>query len=324
MKDRTNEEGIDPVTDGPTDDARRRGESEGRHGGKHGAPQERTMIEEILEPENLAQAWKRVKANKGAPGIDGMTVADFPAFAREHWPRIAKAIREGNYRPAPVRRVFLPKSDGTQRPLGIPTVLDRMIQQAVAQVLSPLFEEDFSEHSYGYRPGRSALQAVVVMEEGWKEGRRHAVECDLKSFFDTVNHDRLIYIRGWLNYYKLSSTYKEVLALSGWVRRRVRLYYWKQWKQPSTRRRNLLALGADPATVHMATRSRKGYWRMSQNEIVRFALNNRWLEEQGVPDMNAPAALAALDKPRSHFAWTQRSGVKAVWIVLHYGSKARV
>lgn len=101
-------------------------------------------------------------------------------------------------------------------------------------------------------------------------------------------------------------------------------YYWKQWKQPRTRRRNLLALGADPATVHMATRSRKGYWRMSQNEIVRFALNNRWLEEQGVPDMNAPAALAALDKPRSHFAWTQRSGVKAVWIVLHYGSKARV
>ena len=94
VKGRTNEEGIDPVTDGPTDDARRRGESESRYGGKHGAPQEQTMIEEILEPENLAQAWKRVKANKGAPGIDGMTVEDFPAFAREHWPRISTAIRE--------------------------------------------------------------------------------------------------------------------------------------------------------------------------------------------------------------------------------------
>ena len=84
-----------------------------------------------------------------------------------------------------------------------------------------------------------------------------------------------LYIRGWLNYYKLSSTYKEVLALSVWVRRRVRLYYWKQWKQPRTRRRNLLSLGADPATVHKATRSRKGYWRMNQNEIVRHALNSK-------------------------------------------------
>lgn len=98
MKDRTNEEGTDPVTDGPTDNARRRGESESHCGGKHGAPQERTMIEQILEPENLSEAWKRVRRNKGAPGIDGMTVEDFPAFAREHWPRIAMAIREGNHR----------------------------------------------------------------------------------------------------------------------------------------------------------------------------------------------------------------------------------
>ena len=96
-----------------------------------------------------------MKANKGAPGIDGMAVADFPAFAREHWPRIATAIREGNYRPAPVRRVFIPKPDGTQRPLGRPTVLDRVIQQAVAQVLGPLFEVGFSEHSYGLPSLRS-------------------------------------------------------------------------------------------------------------------------------------------------------------------------
>jgi RNA-directed DNA polymerase len=150
------------------------------------------MMEEILDPENLAQAWKRVKANKGAPGIDGMTVADFPAFAREQWPRIATALRKGHYRPAPVKRVWIPKPDGSQRPLGIPTVLDRVIQQAIAQLLSPLFEAEFSENSYGYRPGRSALEAVVVMEQSWKEGRRHAVECDIKSFFDTVNHERLM------------------------------------------------------------------------------------------------------------------------------------
>jgi len=192
MKDRTNEEGIDPVTDGLTEDARRRGESESRHGGKHGAPQERTMIEEILELENLSAAWKRVKRNKGAPGIDGMTVEDFPAFKQEHWPRIDIAIREGTYRPAPVKRAWIPKPDGSKRPLGIPTVLDRVIQQAIAQVLGPLFEADFSEQSYGYRPGRSAQQAVAEMETGWKEGCRHAVECDLKSFFDTVNHDLLM------------------------------------------------------------------------------------------------------------------------------------
>lgn len=192
MKDRTNEGRNDPVTDGPAENAGRRGESESCHGRTHGSSQGRNMIEEILEPENLAQAWKRVRRNKGGPGIDGMTVVDFPAFSREHWPRIATAIREGNYRPAPVKRKWTPKPDGTKRPLGIPTVLDRVIQQAVAQVLGPLFEVGFSGHSHGYRPGRSAHQAVVVMEESWKGGRRHAVECDLKSFFDTVNHDRLM------------------------------------------------------------------------------------------------------------------------------------
>ena len=109
-----------------------------------------------------------------------------------------------------------------------------------------------------------------------------------------------LYVRGWLNYFKLSATYTEVLKLSEWVRRRVRLYYWKQWKQPRTRRRKLLALGVFPEKVHMATRSRKGYWRMSRNSIVHAALSNRWLEEQGVPDM------------------------RAIWIALHYGPKARV
>ena len=192
MKGRTDEEGIDPVTDERANDASRRGGLESRNGGKHGTPQERTMIEEILDPENLARAWKRVKANKGAPGIDGMTVEAFPAFAREHWPRIAEALMEGTYRPAPVRRVWIPKPDGTKRPLGVPMVLDRVIQQAIAQVLGPLFEADFSEHSYGFRPGCSAHQAVAAMETNWKEGRRHAVDCDLKLFFDTVNHDRLM------------------------------------------------------------------------------------------------------------------------------------
>ena len=422
------------------------------------------MMEQILERENMLKAWHRVKSNAGAPGIDGMTVEVFPAFSRQHWPRIRSALMEGTYRPAPVRRVFIPKPDGSYRPLGVPTVLDRVIEQALAQVLTPLFDSGFSPHSYGFREGRNAHQAVRHVEACWKEGRRFAVDCDLKSFFDTVNHDRLMgqlrekvrdrkvlglirryleagvvlpdgtreatpqgvpqggplspllanitldpldkelerrghrfaryaddflimvksakaaervmasltrfvegrlklvvnrdkskaaplktcaflgfqigargrvvwtpkslarfkqrvreitrrnrghrvrdvidelrrYITGWLNYFGISETYSQVVELSEWVRRRVRLYYWKQWKQPRTRRRHLLALGIPRKEVHMATRSRKGYWRMSANSLVQRALTNRWLHEQGVPNM------------------------RKSWIILHYGSKARV
>jgi RNA-directed DNA polymerase len=423
-----------------------------------------TMMERVLARENLLSAWHRVKSNKGAPGIDGMSIEVFPEFLRKHWLRLRSALQEGTYCPAPVRRVMIPKPDGSQRPLGVPTVLDRLIQQALAQVLGPLFEGGFSHHSYGFRPGRNAHQAVRAVEAGWKEGRRHAVDCDLKSFFDTVNHDRLLerlrekikdrkvlelvrryleagvvlpdgsreatpqgvpqggplspllanivldpldkelerrghrfaryaddflvlvksakaaervmaslsrfvegrlrlvvnrvkskaaplkecaflgfqigragraawtakalarfkirvkeitrrnrghrvqdvidelrlYVNGWLNYFGISHTYNEVVALGEWVRRRVRLYYWKQWKQPRTRRRHLLAMGIPRDEVHMATRSRKGYWRMSGNSLLQRALTNRRLHEQGVPDM------------------------RTKWISLHYGPKARV
>ena len=150
------------------------------------------MMEQVLAPENLQRAWRRVRTYAGAPGVDGMTVDEFPAFCREQWPRLRSELMEGTYRPAPVRRVFIPKPDGSQRPLGVPTVLDRVIQQALAQVLTPLFEGGFSDHSHGFRAGRNAHQAVRTVEACWKEGRRHAVDCDLKSFFDTVNHDRLM------------------------------------------------------------------------------------------------------------------------------------
>ena len=141
-------------------------------------------MEQVLASENVRKAWQRVKANAGAPGIDGMTVDAFPAFCRKDWPRIRSALMEGTYRPAPVRRVFIPKPDGTQRPLGVPTVLDRVIQQALAQVLSPLFEGGFSQSSYGFREGRNAHQAVREVEACWNEGRRYAVDCDIKSFFE--------------------------------------------------------------------------------------------------------------------------------------------
>ena len=174
MKGQTEQEHSDRVEDAAADDAGRPGSGERPRDEKHGSVQEQTMMEQVLAPENLRTAWRRVKTNAGAPGIDGMTVEAFPAFVRRHWPRIRSALMAGTYRPAPVRRVFIPKPDGSQRPLGVPTVLDRVIQQAVAQVLTPLFEGGFSDHSYGFREGRSAHQAVRHVEACWTEGRRHA------------------------------------------------------------------------------------------------------------------------------------------------------
>jgi RNA-directed DNA polymerase len=464
MKGRTEQGCPDRERDIQIDDAGWRGMDENSFDGRHGDNRIRNMMEQILNPENLKLAWKRVRANKGAPGVDEMSIEEFPEFYRKHGARICELLLAGHYRPAVVLRVFIPKPDGSQRPLGIPTVLDRLIQQAIAQVLTPLFDAVFSTKSFGFRTGRNAHQAVRELENGWKDGYRFAVDCDLKSFFDTVNHDRLMsrlrekvgdprvlglirrylqagvlmpdgtleatpqgvpqggplspllanivldpldkelerrghrfaryaddfivmvksakaaervmgslvrfieeslkltvnrrkskfaplkqctflgyqigsrgklvwtekslerfkqrireitkrnrgvnvktvitelrqYITGWLNYFGLSYTYSEVVRLAEWVRRRVRLYYWKQWKSPRTRRRKLIALGTDPSEVKLATRSRKGYWRMSANRIVQQAMTNDWLEEQGVPNM------------------------RTIWIKLYYGPNARI
>jgi RNA-directed DNA polymerase len=463
MKDQTDKEPSDRVEREQCVPASVPGDASSRHDGKHGMVQCNAAIEQVLSAANLQRAWKRVKANRGAPGIDAMSIDDFPAFKRQHWERIDSDLRKGTYRPAPVRRVFIDKPDGTQRPLGIPTVLDRVIQQAIAQVLTPLYDGGFSDHSYGFREGRSAHQAVRTLEAAWKQNRRYAVDCDLKSFFDTVNHERLLarlqpkigggvllrligrylragvvlpdgireatpcgvpqggplspllanivldpldktlvtrghtfaryandfivmvrsakaaqrvmksltgyvegslklvvnqaksrtaplrqctflgfqlgrngkvvwsdkakerfklrirlitsrnrgchvrsvidelrrYVTGWINYFGISHSYKVVLELDKWLRRRVRLYYWKQWKQPRTRRRHLIALGISPEEVKLASRSRKGYWRMSSNALVQRALSKQWLLLQGVPEL----------RPR--------------WVAIHYGSDHR-
>ena len=119
-----------------------------------------TTVEDVVSSENMQQAWQRVKANKGAPGIDDMSITDYPDFARANWPRVKAALLDGSYNPAPVKRVEIPKDSGGTRPLGIPSVSDRVIQQAIAQVLVPAFDPHFSESSYGYRPGRSTHQPV--------------------------------------------------------------------------------------------------------------------------------------------------------------------
>jgi RNA-directed DNA polymerase len=150
------------------------------------------LMEAALERRNLQAALKRVKQNKGSPGIDGMTVEDLPDHLRVHWPSLREQLLAGTYQPQPVRRHVIPKSDGGERELGIPTVLDRFIQQALLQVLQPRFDPTFSQHSHGFRPRRSAHDAVREAKRYVQQGRRWVVDVDLEKFFDRVNHDVLM------------------------------------------------------------------------------------------------------------------------------------
>ena len=152
------------------------------------------LIEWILQDENLDKAIKAVKQNKGADGIDKMTVGELDAYFALHRDEIKTQIREGNYKPNPVRRTYIPKSNGKKRPLGIPTVVDRVVQQAIAQVLSLGYDKYFSEHSYGFRPNRSCQQAVEEALTYLNEGYEWVIDLDIEKYFDTVNHDKLISI----------------------------------------------------------------------------------------------------------------------------------
>jgi RNA-directed DNA polymerase len=155
------------------------------------APEEHLM-EAICDPDNIEAALRAVVRNKGAPGVDGMTVRQLPGLLKARWPEIEGQLLQGRYQPQPVRRVQIPKPGGGTRDLGIPTVIDRVIQQAVLQRLQPLWDPTFSEHSYGFRPGRSAHQAVAQAQAYVTDGYRFVVDIDLAKFFDRVNHDRLM------------------------------------------------------------------------------------------------------------------------------------
>jgi RNA-directed DNA polymerase len=418
-------------------------------GGTHRAlkPDEATnreLLQAVLARDNLVRAWKRVKSNKGAPGIDGVTVQDWPAHARAHWPAQRGQIEEGRYGPQAVRRVEIPKAGGGQRLLGIPTVTDRVVQQAIAQVLTPIFDPTFSESSFGFRPGRNAHQAIRQVQAYVNDGWRIAVDIDLAKFFDTVNHDLLMnllgrtiaderllrligrylragvrvgeyiepsevgtpqggplspllanilldqldrelerrghrfvryaddmiilvkseraaqrvmqsitrylertlklkvnpakskvgpmsecsflgftikgkkirwsdkalaefkhrvkeltgrswgvsmdwrlrklgqYLRGWTAYFGISQYYKPVPGLDDWIRRRIRLCYWKQWRWPRTKIRKLLDLGVSLKTAIQHGVSSKSYWRMARTPAVQQALSNAWLKVQGL------------------------------------------
>jgi len=164
------------------------------------------LLEQILSVENLNQAYKQVKRNKGASGIDGMQVDELLLFLKEHKDELLQSLRDGKYRPKPVRRVEIPKENGKTRKLGIPTVVDRLIQQAIAQVLSPIFEEQFSDNSFGFRPNRSAHGALRRCQTYITVGYKYVVDMDLEKYFDTVNQSKLIQI--------LSETIKDGRVIS--------------------------------------------------------------------------------------------------------------
>ena len=153
---------------------------------------ERDVFEKIVARENLQRAWQHVQANKGAAGCDDVSVLEFPAWARQHWQRIKQQLLEGKYEPHAVRRVWIPKANGDMRALGIPTIADRVIQQAIAQVLGPMYEGQFSDYSFGFRPGKNAHQAVKQVRDYFRAGYRKVVDIDLAAFFDSVNHDVLM------------------------------------------------------------------------------------------------------------------------------------
>ena len=152
----------------------------------------RLLMEEVCQRENLKRAWQRVRRNKGGPGVDGMTIDDAKGYLREHWPDIRSQLLKGDYQPQPVKRVKIPKPEGGVRKLGVPCVVDRLIQQALLQVLQVRWDPTFSKHSYGFRPGRSAHQAVAQAQRYVAEGCSIVVDLDLEKFFDQVNHDKLM------------------------------------------------------------------------------------------------------------------------------------
>ena len=412
------------------------------------------LLERVLDRDNLNRAFKKVRANKGAPGIDGMTVEDAPEWLKEHKGELLESIRNGTYKPSPVRRKEIPKPDGGVRKLGIPTVIDRIIQQAIAQVLIPIYEPTFSDGSYGYRPNRSAKDAIQKVRDYAEEGYRYAVCLDLSKYFDTLNHELLmnmlretvhdkrlidlikkylksgvmengvvtkteegspqggnlspllaniyldkfdkefegrgvivvryaddivllaksqraaerlletssrylekklklkvnaeksravsvysirnfkflgfalgrnkngtyirvhakslqkakqklreltsrsqgksvrtvmqnvqVFMQGWLGYYAIADMMSTMEDWNGWLRRRLRMYIWKQWKKPKTRVTNLKKLGMEDWKAYRNGNTRKGYWAVAGSGILTHTITNERLAQAGYFDI---------------------------------------
>ncbi|WP_338786043.1 group II intron reverse transcriptase/maturase [Metabacillus sp. FJAT-53654] len=409
------------------------------------------LMERILSRENLLNALKRVERNGGSHGVDKMSTQNLRSYIVEHWDELRKSLQQGTYEPQPVRRVEIPKPNGGVRLLGIPTVIDRFIQQAITQTLTPIYDPTFSENSYGFRPQRRGHDAVRKAKGYIEDGYRWVVDIDLEKFFDKVNHDKLMgllskriddkvllnlvrkylnvgimmggvvsqntegtpqggplspllsniildlldkvlenrghkfvryaddcniyvkskkaglrtmagvtsfiekklslkvnreksaverpwnrkflgfsftnrkepkiriskqsikrfkqkvreitsrkspipmdvrikklnqYLVGWCGYYALADTPSIFKGLESWIRRRLRLCYWKQWKLPKTRIRKLIGLGIDKHKAYEWGNSRKGYWRITSSPILHRALNNSFWRKEGLKSLS--------------------------------------
>ena len=210
-----------------------------------------------------------------------MTVEDALHWLREHRDELLDQIRSGKYKPQPVRRKEIPKPDGGIRKLGIPTVVDRIIQQAIAQQLTPIYEPLFSDGSYGYRPGRSAQMAIQKVKEYAEQKLKELTSRSQGRNVRAVMYKVKVFIRGWLGYFYIASIRSMMKSWDEWLRRRFRMYIWKQWKLPRTRVKNLLKLGIPEWAAYQYGNSHKGYWRMAGTTTVNRAISKERLAQAG-------------------------------------------
>lgn len=231
------------------------------------------LLEAILDRDNLNRAYKRVKSNHGAAGIDGMSVEEALPWLKEHREELLQSIRDGSYEPSPVRRKEIPKPDGGVRKLGIPTVVDRVIQQGIAQKLQNIWEPQFSDSSYGYRPKRSGQQAIQKVKEYAERNRGRNVR--------RVMQKVKVYIRGWLGYFHVADMKRTMKSWDEWLRRRFRMYIWKQWKKPRTKVANLRKLGIPADKAYQWGNSRLGYWRIAGSPVLACSITNERLATAG-------------------------------------------
>jgi len=253
-------------------------------------------MEEVCERENCKQALARVKANKGSPGVDGMTVHDLPGYLKQHWPVTREQLLSGTYTPQPVRRVEIEKPDGGVRKLGIPTVLDRFIQQAVMQILQDRWDRTFSQHSYGFRPGRSAHQAVEQAQQYIAEGCRFVVDLDLEKFFDRVNHDRLT------NKLKLKVNEQKSAVARPWERKFLGFSF--TWaKTPKRRIAPKAVVRFKERVRELTSRTRGVSIERTAEELARYLRG--WIGYFG--NCETPSILQHLEE------WTRRRLRSAIW-----------
>lgn len=233
------------------------------------------LLEKILDKKNMSEAYKKVCANKGTGGVDGMELEELDGYIRENWNSIRERIRERSYKSQPVRRVEIPKPNGRKRKLGIPTVTDRVIQQGIAQVVSPMCEPLFSDHSYGFRPNRSCEMAIKDILKKLTERRK------TMAFAERVQQLNWV-IRGWINYFAIGSMKKAMYNIDAHLRTRLRVIIWKQWKVPKKRQWGLQKLGIGKDLAKQTSYMGDHYQWIVTKTCVARAISKEKLSQAGL------------------------------------------